>query len=336
MITIKEIADKIGVSPTTVSNVIHGNTQKMSQKTKHLVEEALIQYQYNPNEQENTMVQVPMILVAVKIDEKRNLIMDPFFGEIIGSIELEARRLGRHVVLASISGEDELRRLLSPIYVEGAVLMAFDSEECESLHRRVSKPLVFIDAQEGDYYSINLDDYEGMKEVTSYLLKLGHRKLMFFSNEAYPCHASTKERLRGYCDALKQFDLEFSLDDFIHIPEDKYMKQGVFRQFAKNLGASKYTAAVFVSDLLASEAINIFEGKGIHIPEDLSITGFDDNIYAKLSRPMLTTVRQSPTTKGIEAVKLLMNRLEGNHLPYKSIQLNTELIVRESVRSPKQ
>lgn len=336
MITIKEIADKIGVSPTTVSNVIHGNTQKMSQKTKLLVEEALIQYQYNPNEQENNALQMPMLLVVFKIDANRNLISDPFFGEILGAIELEARRIGRHVIYASIDGEDELKRLLSPAYVEGAILMMFKPDECESLHKRIGKPLVFIDAEEGDYYSINLQDYEGMKEITSYLLKLGHRRLVFFSNEDLPCYASTKERLRGYCDALKQFELEFHEEDFIHIPEDKYLKQEVFRQFLKDLDTTKYTAAVFVSDLLACEAINAFEGRGLHIPEELSITGFDDNMYAKLSRPMLTTVRQSPTVKGKEAVKLLTNIILGKKQQYKSIQLSTELIVRESVQSPKQ
>ncbi len=336
MITIKEIAEKIGVSPTTVSNVIHGNTQKMSQSTKHLVEEALVQYQYQSVESEHHALQVPMVLVAFKGAENRNLISDPFFGEILGAIELEARKIGRHVIYASIDSEEELKRLLSPVYVEGAILMMFQPEECASLHKRMGKPLVFVDTEEGDYYSINLQDYEGMKEITSYLLKLGHKRLAFFSNEEYPCYASTKERLRGYCDALEHFGLSFSIEDFIPIPEDKYLKQEVFRQFVKRLEKTQYTAAVFVSDLLACEAINAFEGKGIHIPEELSVTGFDDNMYAKLARPMLTTVRQSPTTKGVEAMKLLMNVVSGETVRYQSIQLNTELIVRESVQSPKQ
>ena len=69
------------------------------------------------------------------------------------------------------------------------------------------------------------------------------------------------------------------------------------------------------------------------MPEDLSVTGFDDNIYARLSRPMLTTVRQKPEEKGKEAVGLLMRRIYGEEVPVGRRRLPTELIVRESVRN---
>ena len=89
-----------------------------------------------------------------------------------------------------------------------------------------------------------------------------------------------------------------------------------------------YTAAFFISDFLANEAISIFYSKGISVPEDLSVTGFDDNIYARL-----TTVRQKPEEKGKEAVGLLMRRIYGEEVPVGRMRLPTELIVRESVRN---
>ena len=70
-----------------------------------------------------------------------------------------------------------------------------------------------------------------------------------------------------------------------------------------------YTAAFFISDFLANEAISIFYSQGISVPEDLSVTGFDDNIYARLSRPMLTTVRQKPEEKGKEVIDIFSAKL---------------------------
>ena len=107
----------------------------------------------------------------------------------------------------------------------------------------------------------------------------------------------------------------------------------MLRQFAQNVKESGYTAAFFTSDFLANEAISIFYSQGISVPEDLSVSGFDDNIYARLSRPMLTTVRQKPEEKGKEAVGLLMRRIYGEEVPVGRMRLPTELIVRESVRN---
>ena len=77
----------------------------------------------------------------------------------------------------------------------------------------------------------------------------------------------------------------------------------------------------------------MFFSKGLSVPEDISVAGFDDNIYARLSRPALTTVRQSAYDKGKEAVKLLMKRIYGEEVYIRSLELPTELIVRESVKN---
>ena len=87
-------------------------------------------------------------------------------------------------------------------------------------------------------------------------------------------------------------------EDYIYLPEEKNLRYEVLRQFARKAGEKNYTGAFFVYDLLANEAINIFFSQGLRVPEDISVTGFDDNIYARLSRPMLTTVRQHPAEKG--------------------------------------
>ena len=126
---------------------------------------------------------------------------------------------------------------------------------------------------------------------------------------------------------------KFDKDDYFYLPHHDNYRHEVLRQFAQNVKKTGYTAAFFISDFLANEAISIFYSKGISVPEDLSVTGFDDNIYARLSRPMLTTMRQKPEEKGKEAVGLLMRRIYGEEVPVGRMRLPTELIVRESVRN---
>ena len=77
----------------------------------------------------------------------------------------------------------------------------------------------------------------------------------------------------------------------------------------------------------------MFFSKNLRVPEEMSVVGFDDNVYARLSRPTLTTVRQSPRQKGVEAVRLFLKRLYGEEVLARSMELPTELIVRESVRN---
>lgn len=168
--------------------------------------------------------------------------------------------------------------------------------------------------------------------MTSYLIGQGHRKIAFFGDQQHPM-GSNLCRFRGLQDAMEEHKLEFDKDDYFYLPQHDNYRHEVLRQFAQNVKESGYTAAFFTSDFLANEAISIFYSQGISVPEDLSVTGFDDNIYARLSRPMLTTVRQKPEEKGKEAVGLLMRRIYGEEVPVGRMRLPTELIVRESVRN---
>mgnify|MGYP000441205366 CR=1 FL=1 len=113
---------------------------------------------------------------------------------------------------------------------------------------------------------------------------------------------------------MEEHKLEFDKDDYFIFPNMIITDTKCCGSLHKREG-SGYTAAFFISDFLANEAISIFYSQGISVPEDLSVTGFDDNIYARLSRPMLTTVRQKPEEKGKEAVGLLMRRIYGEEVP---------------------
>lgn len=331
MVTIKEIAEQLGVSPTTVSNVLNGRVQKMSFETRRKIETALMENRYYRTEKKKEGA-VPMIVVGLETWGKDNVVADPFVGEVLGAIELELRKYGRGVIFAVERDAVDLKRLLSGYNVEGGIMIGYQTEFCEELAYGNPWPLIFIDSGEGDYCNVGLQDEEGMREITSYLIKGGHRKIAFFCDNPYPAVTNNAKRLKGFQKALEQAGLEFSEQDYYYLPQERYIRHELLRKFARKKAGTEYTAATFVSDLLASDAMNIFESVGVAVPDDISVTGFDDNVYARLSRPTLTTVRQSPAAKGTEAVRLLMQKVKGEELGVDSLVLPTELIVRESVR----
>lgn len=338
MVTLKQIADMLGVSPTTVSNVVNGRTGKMSAETKQRIEEALWQNHYEiPLKSSSSSSEEQMIAAAFYMGGYRNVLMDPFCGELLGAIEQESKALGYRMIydVPNEDDDEDLLRLFSPWNLSGGILLGYDQNKCRALEKRISKPLVFIDSFFGgieeSFDNIGLQDYEGACELTSYLIKLGHRSIAFFCDQKPPV-ASNGERFRGFCDTLSAFGISFKDTDYYFLPSDKNLRLEVLRQFARKSG-KHYTAAFFTSDYFANESINVFFSYGLHVPDDISVTGFDDNIYARLSRPMLTTIRQSPTDKGRMAVRLLVGRIHGENGAYHTVQLPTELIVRDSVKN---
>lgn len=333
MITIKEIADKLGVSPTTVSNVINGRIGKMSEETRRKVEAALIEHHYvNDSRREDGNGDLRLISVDFCLGEKRDILTDPFCAGLLEALIQETRQYGRYVVSDSPRNDEDIIRKLSSRNVEGGILLGYEPGKCEALKKRIAKPIVFIDSGDGEYDNIGLQDQEGAYEMTSYLIRQGHRRIAFFYDHG-GFTASNQGRFQGFRDALIRYGLEFHKDDCYYLPLDKHLRHEILRKFAREKAGTEYTAAFFVCDLYANEAISLCFSQGVSVPGQISISGFDDNMYARLSRPLLTTVRQHPEEKAHEAVKMLMQRIYGEPVQVHSLHLPTELIVRESVRN---
>jgi LacI family transcriptional regulator len=333
MITIKEIASILGVSPTTVSNVVNGRTDKMSVETRQRVEEALIEYGFK-NQHRSTVKQEGLRLVAVDFNLrfKENIFTDPFCGELFDSICEKLCEYGRYPVCGSVKDSEEAYNKLKDRNIEGGIIIGFEPRECNAFAQKAGKPVVFVDCGEGSYDNIGIADYDGSRCITDYLIKQGHKRIAFFCDRKSPV-ASTLDRFQGYSDCLAAHGLKYENEDYYYLPDEKILRREVMRKFVDKVRAGRYTAVFVVSDLLANEAINVFKGEGLRVPEDVSVTGFDDNVYAKLCSPMLTTIRQPVKEKGRLAVRLLMQRIQGQEVSLNSFRLPVELIVRDSVKN---
>ncbi len=331
--TIKELAGILNVSPTTVSNVVNGHTEKMSEETRRKIERALIQYNfrkiYRSNEQPG---ELKLISVDFNLRFRKRVFIDPFCSELLDSICVKLQEYGRYPVCGSIKDTEEAYKKLQARNIEGGIVVGFKPWECEAFSNKVGKPVVFIDCGVGNYDNVGIEDYEGGKQITKFMLNQGHRKIAFFCDRKVPV-SSTLERFQGYCAALSEYGISYSNEDYLYLPDDRNMMRETLRDFAIRAKQRGYTAVFVVSDYLANETIRVFDAVGLRVPDDISVTGFDDNFYANLSIPKLTTIRQSIAEKGEQAVTLLMQRIYGEEVLVNSFRLPVELIVRDSVKN---
>lgn len=180
MVTIKEIAEELEVSTTTVSNVIHGKTRKMSAETRKKIEEALVRYHYVADYRtEKETEELKFILVSFCLGTKENILMDPFCGEMLGAIEKELHLYHRNVWYDSSLNEDELIRKSQAFQVEGVLVLGQNPKTCEYLSKCMPKPVVFIDSEEGDYDNVSGQSVDGARSMAEYLLSQGHEKIAF-------------------------------------------------------------------------------------------------------------------------------------------------------------
>ena len=340
MITIKEIAAQLGLSTTTVSNVIHGKTGEVSPETIEHVRSFLEEVEYVPNISARNLAQnrSKIIGVVLKAWERKyeNIFRDPFVAEMIGGIEKAIREQGYFMMLYISDDIAEILQYFSTWDADGLMLFCMLDDDALRVRKKYRKPIVCIDtyidkqteAAFGDFFlNVGLDDQKGACEAVRYLTQQGHKRIGFLSDNRVGVDLA---RFRGYRKALEEADIEYSDRNFFMLYYEKNVMDANFAQLAEK--ARDFTAVFCCSDLYAVMLTEACAARGIKVPEDLSVVGFDDNIYSRLCRPPLTTMHQDAEYKGHLAAMKLIDMIRGNAPGEKEITLTSELVVRESVR----
>ena len=176
--------------------------------------------------------------------------------------------------------------------------------------------------------NVRLEDKKAAYEMTKYVIGCGHRKIAFLADNNINLD---HQRFLGYCQAMEEAGLSGSEDHFLKIRSGNRGEQDNLEELYEKSFA--YTAVICASDYYASMLLNALQDKGRKIPDELSITGFDDVEYASLVRPALTTVRQDIQEKGRVAVDMLVKMLEGRPEEAETlVVLPTRMIIRDSVK----
>ncbi|WP_294404083.1 LacI family DNA-binding transcriptional regulator [uncultured Clostridium sp.] len=331
-VTIKDIAEELGVSTATVSNVINGKTKKISDKTVERVQKKLEEKHYIPNMAGILLAQnsskIMCVVIANHIKYEGKILQDPFISALMDSMSLQAEKNDYFMMIKISSDINDIIRYASMWNMAGLILTGFCAQDYNSLRKRIHIPFVVMDGffePEEKCANVSIDDFNGGFLMGKYLIRMGHRKIIYLSdNDMCMDH----NRYMG----LKQSFIESSLNEKdIHleiIPMESQKRRNYYALLKKKI--KDYTAIFCASDAYAIEVINYFVDNGYSIPRDISIAGFDDIPAAEIVRPALTTIRQDINLRAEKAMAMLNGQINGT-IKEKSTVLPVELVERNSV-----
>jgi len=331
-VTRADVANAAGVSTATVSFVLNGS-RHMSEKTRKRVLDAVEKLNYTPDMVARSMTTNQTMQVSLLVND----ITNPFYSEIVLGFETAAIEKGYFVNVCT--GSQDISRYLDNYIarrIDGVFVAAlperFDSEKLYGLVENGIKVVISGDRNidTSRISSLENDYLDGMRQAVSFLAGKGHRKVAYLSGLA-KIH-TFDQKIEGYLAAVKEFLPELGEKLLVEgqAPYSTRMEDG-FRMMNELLDSGKDVSAIICqNDLMAMGAIAAIKDRGLRVPEDLSVVGFDGIMLSESWRPALTTVSVPKYELGRKAFEMLYQNLMGG-TPSKCLN-SLELIERQSTR----
>jgi LacI family transcriptional regulator len=329
-VTIIDVAREANVSYSTVSRVMN-NYPHIREDKRERVLEAAKRLGYVANPMARTLAGGQTRVIGLLVPD----LLTEYTSQILLGIDEELANAGYDMMLHTTHNS----RLREPQYMvtltqgitEGLLLiLPMDpGAYLEGLHAQ-QFPYVIIDNQDFDDFSSTIvsDNYHGAYQAVEYLISLGHRRIGFIAGA--PHTSSAFERLEAYRAALEHHGITF---DPTLVAAGNFIQTDGFRAAQSLLALDPRPTALFAAnDVSAFGAMDAIRSRGLSIPEDISVVGFDDIPRASQVYPALTTVRQSLQEMGKKSTQLLLRYIHDPSLPTERIVLDTQLIVRDSCR----
>ena len=336
-VTIKDVAKEANVAPSTVSRVLK-DSPHISLKTKQRVREIMDRMGYTPNFQAQSLAAKSTQAIGVIMpDTAYQAFKNPFFSVVLRGISRCANEHKYGLYLStSYTQEGIYEEVVSMVQgkrVDGLILLySRKNDEVIEFLKQVNFPFTVIGrplVHEKSITYVDNDNVTVAKDVTSYLIKLGHKNIAFIGgNENF---AVTIDRLKGYKQALEESGLPFRIDFLIdeHVFNDKG-----YESLEKLIHSEPIpTAIIAQDDLTAYEILSYLEKLNIHVPNDLSIIGFNNQILSQHSRPPLTSIEIHISRLGVEATNCLIEKIKNPNTYPKRVTIPTQFIERESCRN---
>ena len=329
-VRIVDVADALGLSTATVSKVIHGKTEKISDETVKRVQQELERSGYIPNMAGILLARNNSKIIGVVVNDHEKyegrVLEDGFVMSSLNALSHEVNEKGYFLMIKTTSDIREIPVFASMWNMDGLILIGFCEADYESLRNQMRISFVVYDGyfeKCSKVVNLVIDHYNGGYQAGKYLKELGHKKALCIADN-FIC--MDKERIEGFRKAFKpgetyRWEIPKTERERMCFYEDKYMQ----------LLKSNVTAVFAVSDFYALEFMKFLQGKNIRIPEDIQIIGFDDNMASRESNPSLTTIHQEANLRAKTAIECLEAMRDGTE--YKpQIVLPVDLIKRESTR----
>ncbi|GAD88911.1 ribose operon repressor [Vibrio halioticoli NBRC 102217] len=332
MASMKDIAKLAGVSTSTVSHVIN-KRRYVSEEISERVNKAAKELNYFPSALARSLKMNRTNTIGMLVTNSTN----PFFGEVVKGVERHCYEKGYNLILCNTEGNHTRMRdsidTLMQKRVDGLILMCsfLDGEKFESFDRSPNIPVVVMDWGEINFESDKIQDnsLHGGYLAGQHLIAHGHHKIGCITGPTSRYQAQM--RFTGFKKALSEAGISLNPD---WVEEGNFECNGGYDALQKIIQKPEQPSALFVcNDMMAMGAINAAHEHGISVPNDLSIIGYDDVHLAKFITPSLTTIHQPKFRLGKAAVEAVLQKINKSDEPYKVVQLEPKLVVRNTVKT---
>ena len=329
-VRIIDVADALGLSTATVSKVIHGKTEKISDETVKRVQQELERSGYIPNMAGILLARNNSRIIGVVVNDnvkyEGRVLEDGFVMSSLNALSHEVNKKGYFLMIKTTADIREIPVFASMWNMDGLILMGFCEADYEQLRNQMRISFVVYDGYfENCSKVVNLviDHYDGGYQAGRYFRELGHKRALCISDN-YIC--MDKERIDGFCKAFQPGETIVW-----QIPNNEKNRRIFYQKRFNDLVRSNVSAVFAVSDFYALEFMRFLQANDIRIPEDIQIIGFDDNMASRESNPTLTTIHQDASLRAETAIECLEAMRDG--LDYEAgIVLPVKLVKRESTR----
>lgn len=334
--TSQDVADLAGVSRTTVSLVLNDvKGFNISPETRQRVHQAAEQLGYIPNATAQALAtRRAKAIGLVMTRSPHHIASDTFLPQIIGGLLDVVRQNKLRLLIESVDVEHQDQAYLELIrakHIDGMILLTprLDDAGLKRLEEADVPTVLMGKLENSNLYSVDVDNRLAAKKAVQYLLNLGHTDIACISN-APASYSASPERVLGYTDALTEAGI--TPDEALIRYADFDPQSGFERMQSLLNGGRKFTAVFVASDNVAMGAKSALRDANLHIPDDISIVGFDDIPWARYSDPPLTTIHLPAQELARTACVTLMDLMRGADMDERNLVLDTELVVRQSCR----
>lgn len=333
MITIKDVAKKAGVSPSTVSRVISGST-RISKSTTAKVKQIMDDLGYHPNIMAKSLVSKTTNTLGIILPRPaEELFLNLFFPEFIRGIVSQASRANYDLMLTSGANEREeveaITRLVKGQRVDGIVLLSSrKNDPVISFLYENSFPFVLIgrSLEYPDILSVDTNNVQAAYDATRHLISLGHKRIGFVSGP--PHLIVSQDRLEGYEKALSEAGLPKKSQ---WIVEGEFLQESGYRAMSLIMSVpERPTALVITDDVVAVGVLRGLTELGYQVPNDISMVSFNNIALSQLTTPPISSIDIGIYQMGYTASRTLIDRIGGETLHENRIVIPHRLIIRES------
>lgn len=326
IISQKKIAEMLGITQATVSRALNDNP-RISPELKKRVRELCNELGYVPDFSAISLASGRTKSISVLLPSPDRLLLSDLHSRWVTHLHREAMKRGYRLRVDHITAYE---RTVLERSADGFILIGTNSDILEQVSQ-CPVPIVHTDCYIFQTKGVvSIDNLGGMATAVRHLLELGHERIVFFGSQVSTQEVGVSfERYMGYRSALEEVGIKLS-EDFT-VPHSKGLSE-VQEAFgyeeplmrAIDLGA---TAIVASSDINAVGAVHILLSRGLRIPEDISVIGFDDSLLARSWNPPLTTVLQDVAPASEKAIEMLVSAIDGNAMA-PSVLIPAPLLVR--------